>query len=255
MPRRKPPGRSTRAANSAIHCRTHSGRRSTIRICLVACVIGDGEAETGPLATSWHGQQVPLSGSLLDGAVLPILHLNGYKIANPTVLAQIEPDELHSFLQGNGWAPIYVEGDDPPVMHHFMAAALDQAAGAIAAIQQRARAGGGATAGRPRWPLIVLRSPKGWTCPKVVDGLKLEGTWRAHQVPIADTSIGRRISRCWKQWMPLLPAGGIVRRGGSAERRHHQPGAGGNAPHGRQSAHQRRRGAPAADAGFHRALL
>ncbi len=157
---------------------------------LVACVIGDGEAETGPLATSWHGNK--FLNPRTDGAVLPILHLNGYKIANPTILARIEPDELHGFLQGNGWTPIYVEGDEPAVMHQLMAAALDQAASSIAAIQQRARAGGGAGDGsaveRPRWPMIVLRSPKGWTCPKEVDGLKLEGTWRAHQVPIADTS-------------------------------------------------------------------
>jgi xylulose-5-phosphate/fructose-6-phosphate phosphoketolase len=131
---------------------------------LVACVIGDGEAETGPLATSWHGNK--FLNPATDGAVLPILHLNGYKIANPTILARIEPDELHGFLQSNGWAPIYVEGHEPAVMHQLMAAALDQATAAIADIQQRARAGAASTAERPRWPMIVLRSPKGWTCPR-----------------------------------------------------------------------------------------
>ena len=169
---------------------------------LVACVIGDGEAETGPLATSWQGNK--FLNPRTDGAVLPILHLNGYKIANPTILARIEPDELHGFLHGNGWTPIYVEGDEPAAMHQLMAAALDQAASSIAAIQQRARAGGdaggGAAVERPRWPMIVLRSPKGWTCPKEVDGLKLEGTWRAHQVPIADTSSPAHLALL-EQWM------------------------------------------------------
>ncbi len=154
---------------------------------LVACVIGDGEAETGPLATSWHGNK--FLNPATDGAVLPILHLNGYKIANPTILARIEPNELRGFLESNGWAPIYVEGHEPAAMHQLMAAAMDQAVASIAEIQQRARAGGGGGAvERPRWPMIVLRSPKGWTCPKELDGLQLEGTWRAHQVPIPDTS-------------------------------------------------------------------
>jgi len=151
---------------------------------LVACVVGDGEAETGPLATSWQANK--FLNPATDGAVLPILHLNGYKIANPTILARIEPQELDNFLHGCGWAPIYVEGDDPAPMHRRMASALDEAADAIAAIQQRARSSGAAQ--RPRWPMIVLRSPNGWTCPKEVDGLQLEGTWRAHQVPIPDTS-------------------------------------------------------------------
>jgi xylulose-5-phosphate/fructose-6-phosphate phosphoketolase len=163
---------------------------------LVACVIGDGEAETGPLATSWQGNK--FLNPATDGAVLPILHLNGYKIANPTILARIEPDELQGFLESNGWAPIYVEGDEPLAMHQLMAAAMDQAATAIAAIQQHARAGGAVQ--RPRWPMIVLRSPKGWTCPKEVDGLKLEGTWRAHQVPIADTSTPAHLALL-ESWM------------------------------------------------------
>ena len=151
---------------------------------LVACVVGDGEAETGPLATSWQSNK--FLNPATDGAVLPILHLNGYKIANPTILARIEPQELQNFLQGCGWEPSYVEGDEPAPMHRRMASALDEAMDAIAAIQQRARNGGAVE--RPRWPMIVLRSPKGWTCPKELDGLQLEGTWRAHQVPIPDTS-------------------------------------------------------------------
>jgi xylulose-5-phosphate/fructose-6-phosphate phosphoketolase len=163
---------------------------------LVACVIGDGEAETGPLATSWHGNK--FLNPATDGAVLPILHLNGYKIANPTILARIEPDELRGFLEGNGWAPIYVEGHEPAAMHQLMAAALDQAAATIADIQRCARSGDAAE--RPRWPMIVLRSPKGWTCPKEVDGLKLEGTWRAHQVPITDTSSAAHLALL-EQWM------------------------------------------------------
>ena len=146
---------------------------------VVACVIGDGEAETGPLATSWHGNK--FLNPKTDGAVLPILHLNGYKIANPTILARIPDAELEALLKGYGYAPIFVEGDEPETMHQKMAGAFDQAFAGIAAIQQRARVGG--TAERPLWPMIVLRTPKGWTGPKTVDGLKTEGFWRSHQVP------------------------------------------------------------------------
>jgi len=149
---------------------------------IAACVIGDGEAETGPLAASWHSNKFINPAS--DGAVLPILHLNGFKIANPTVLARIESEELASLLRGYGHAPIVVEGDDPALMHQAMAAALDRATTEIRAIQTAARSG--RSEGRPRWPMIVLRSPKGWTGPKFVDGLKTEGSWRSHQVPIAD---------------------------------------------------------------------
>jgi xylulose-5-phosphate/fructose-6-phosphate phosphoketolase len=149
---------------------------------LACCVVGDGEAETGPLATSWH------SGKFLnaarDGAVLPVLHLNGYKIASPTVLARIPPAELRSLLEGYGYAPRFVEGSDPRAMHQLMAATLDAAMGEIAAIQRAAREDG--TSDRPRWPMIVLRSPKGWTGPKRVDGLPAEGSFRSHQVPLAD---------------------------------------------------------------------
>lgn len=151
---------------------------------IVACVVGDGEAETGPLATSWHGNK--FLNPVNDGAVLPILHLNGYKIANPTVLARISPEELRSLMEGFGYAPIFVEGDEPEVMHQLMATALDTAFADIRAIQKAARTAGDTE--RPRWPMIVLRSPKGWTGPKTVDGKKAEGFWRSHQVPFSDMS-------------------------------------------------------------------
>ncbi|WMP18274.1 phosphoketolase family protein [Thiothrix lacustris] len=148
---------------------------------IVACVIGDGEAETGSLATSWHSNKFLNPAS--DGAVLPILHLNGYKIANPTVFARIEPEELDQFFKGCGWTPYYVEGDDPALMHEAMATTLDTAMAQIKDIQHEARVNGNTM--RPRWPMIVLKSPKGWTGPEWVDGLQIEGTFRAHQVPIA----------------------------------------------------------------------
>jgi xylulose-5-phosphate/fructose-6-phosphate phosphoketolase len=147
---------------------------------IVACVVGDGEAETGPLATSWQSNK--LLSPVTDGAVLPILHLNGYKISNPTLLARIPHDELDAFLRGCGWEPHFVEGDEPALMHARMAEALDKAVTDIRGIQHDARSGGATE--RPAWPMIVLRSPKGWTGPKVVDGLKIEGTFRAHQVPL-----------------------------------------------------------------------
>jgi len=143
-------------------------------------VIGDGEAETGPLATSWQSNK--FLDPITDGAVLPILHLNGYKISNPTVLARIEGEELGQFLRGCGWAPLFVEGDDPDTMHERMATVMEAAIEDIRQIQSSARAR--KIADRPRWPVIVLRSPKGWTGPKFVDGLQIEGTFRAHQVPL-----------------------------------------------------------------------
>jgi xylulose-5-phosphate/fructose-6-phosphate phosphoketolase len=148
---------------------------------VVACVIGDGEAETGPLAGSWHINK--LIDPVGDGVVLPILHLNGYKIANPTVLARIGDDELASLMHGYGYTPYLVEGDDPARVHQALAATLDVVFDEIAAIQRRARVDGDTT--RPRWPMIVLRTPKGWTGPKTVDGKQVEGTWRAHQVPLS----------------------------------------------------------------------
>jgi xylulose-5-phosphate/fructose-6-phosphate phosphoketolase len=147
---------------------------------VVACVVGDGEAETGPLATGWHGNK--FLNARTDGAVLPFLHLNGYKIANPTVLARIPEGELVSFLEGCGWRPLIVAGDEPEAVHQALAGALDEALDRIAEIQQAAREAGDDS--RPQWPMIVLRTPKGWTGPKQVDGLPVEGTWRAHQVPV-----------------------------------------------------------------------
>ncbi len=147
---------------------------------IVACVIGDGEAETGPLATSWHSNK--FLNPKTDGVVLPILHLNGYKISNPTVLARIEPEELEQLLRGYGWTPYFVEGDEPMLMHQLMAASLNGVINEIHRIQSNARDNNDTT--RPRWPMIVLNSPKGWTGPKIVDGKPNENTFRAHQVPL-----------------------------------------------------------------------
>ena len=155
---------------------------------VVACVVGDGEAETGPLATSWHVNK--FLDPVGDGAVLPILHLNGYKIANPTVLARIPEEDLDAMLRGCGWEPYLVAGGDPERVHQQLAATLDHVLGEIRAIHERVRQSpqspqSGVHA-PPRWPMIVLRTPKGWTGPKEVDGLPVEGTWRAHQVPLAE---------------------------------------------------------------------
>ncbi len=147
---------------------------------ITACIVGDGEAETGPLATAWHSNK--FLNPKTDGAVLPILHLNGYKISNPTIFSRISHDEIESFFHGCGWKPYFVEGDDPMTMHRQMAETLDQAVEEIHAIQKNARENNDTT--RPFWPMIVLRTPKGWTGPKVVDGKQIEGSFRAHQVPI-----------------------------------------------------------------------
>ncbi|AHB42127.1 putative phosphoketolase [Candidatus Saccharibacteria bacterium RAAC3_TM7_1] len=147
---------------------------------IAACVVGDGEAETGPLATAWHSNK--FLNPQTDGAVLPILHLNGYKISNPTLLARIEPEELEQLLRGYGWTPYFVEGDEPEYMHQRMAEIVDTAITEIKQIQQRAREDDDLT--RPRWPMIVLRSPKGWTGPKQIDGKQIEGNFRSHQVPL-----------------------------------------------------------------------
>jgi len=148
---------------------------------IAACVVGDGEAETGPLATAWHSNK--FLNPLTDGVVLPILHLNGYKISNPTVLARITHEELDQLFRGYGWTPIFVEGSEPELMHQLMAAALDEAVNQIKQIKSKAAELGIET--RARWPMIVLRSPKGWTGPKVVDGLQVEGTFRSHQIPLS----------------------------------------------------------------------
>ena len=184
---------------------------------LVACVVGDGEAETGPLATAWHGNKFlnPVS----DGAVLPILHLNGYKIANPTILARIPGEDLHALLRGYGWDPIFVEGHDPAPMHQAMAAAVDEAVGRIRAIQQEARGGGGPglahDAAMARWPMIVLRSPKGWTGPKIVDGLPAEGSFRSHQVPLSDLASKPEHLAQLEEWMRSYEPEQLFDRGGA----------------------------------------
>jgi len=164
---------------------------------LVCCVVGDGEAETGPLAASWHSNK--FLDPARDGAVLPILHLNGYKIANPTVLARIPAPELRALLEGYGHNPYFVEGDDPETMHQRMAAVLDDVVGEIKAIQHAARERG--DSGRPRWPMIVLRTPKGWTGPKEVDGQPVEGTWRSHQVPVSEVRTNPQHLALLESWM------------------------------------------------------
>ncbi|HEX5957443.1 MAG TPA: phosphoketolase family protein, partial [Hyphomicrobiaceae bacterium] len=167
---------------------------------VVACVVGDGEAETGALAASWHSNK--FLNPAIDGAVLPILHLNGYKIANPTILGRMADDDLASLFRGYGYDPVFVEGSDPLPMHQRMAAALDGAVDTIHAIQRAARtSGAGDRTEMPSWPLIVLRTPKGWTGPKEVDGKKVEGFWRAHQVPIAQAKQNTEHLRLLETWM------------------------------------------------------
>ena len=163
---------------------------------IAACVVGDGEAETGPLATSWHSNK--FLSPLRDGAVLPILHLNGYKIANPAVLARISREELENLFSGYGYKPYWIEGSEPEQMHQMMAATLDSVITEIQTIQTEARNNGAAK--RPHWPMIILKTPKGWTGPKEVDGLKVEGFWRSHQVPIADMEKPDHV-RLLEEWM------------------------------------------------------
>jgi xylulose-5-phosphate/fructose-6-phosphate phosphoketolase len=165
---------------------------------LVTCVIGDGEAETGPLAASWHSNK--FLDPATDGAVLPILHLNGYKIANPTVLARIDEDELTQLMRGYGHEPHIVAGSDPAEVHQQLAAALEAAVEEIGEIQRAARSGG-AAAERPRWPMVVLRTPKGWTGPKEVDGIPVEGTFRSHQVPLAETRTNAEHRAALEDWL------------------------------------------------------
>ncbi len=180
---------------------------------LVACVIGDGEAETGPLAASWHSNK--FLDPATDGAVLPILHLNGYKIANPAVLARIPKGELEDLLTGYGHRPLWVEGDEPRAVHQALAAALDQAVAEIRELQETARRSG--VRRRPRWPVIVLRTPKGWTGPKEVDGKRTEGHWRSHQVPLAGLAERpdhlEQLERWLRSYRPeeLFDAGGRLR--------------------------------------------
>ncbi len=164
---------------------------------IVACVVGDGEAETGPLATSWHSNK--FLNPATDGAVLPILHLNGYKIANPTVLARIPHEELDALMRGYGYAPHFVEGDDPKTMHELMASTLETVINDIRRIQNHARSDGFTK--RPAWPMIVMRTPKGWTCPKEIDGKRVEGFWRAHQVPMGEMHENPAHVRLLETWM------------------------------------------------------
>ena len=164
---------------------------------IVACVVGDGEAETGPLATAWHSNK--FLNPATDGAVLPILHLNGYKISNPTLLARITHEELEQLFHGYGWTPYFVEGHEPELMHQAMAAALDAAVAQIKHIQSDARERG--VRERPRWPMIILNSPKGWTGPKIVDGKAVEGTFRSHQVPLSDPAQHPEHLKLLEDWL------------------------------------------------------
>jgi xylulose-5-phosphate/fructose-6-phosphate phosphoketolase len=177
---------------------------------IVACVVGDGEAETGPLATAWHSNK--FLNPIYDGAVLPILHLNGYKIANPTALARISREELESLFIGYGWKPYFVEGSDPEPMHQLMAANLDTIIAEIKAIQNDARGKG--VAKRPQWPMIILKTPKGWTGPKEVDGLKTEGSWRSHQVPITDLETKPNHIKLLEDWMKSYRPEGLFDENG-----------------------------------------
>jgi xylulose-5-phosphate/fructose-6-phosphate phosphoketolase len=164
---------------------------------IVTCVVGDGEAETGPLATSWHSNK--FLSPVTDGVVLPILHLNGYKIANPTVLARVSHEELDHLFRGYGYTPYFVEGHDPDKMHELMAATLDKIVAEIQRIKTDARQNG--VKQRPRWPMIVFRTPKGWTCPKEIDGKRTEGYWRAHQVPMGEMHENPDHVRVLEAWM------------------------------------------------------
>jgi xylulose-5-phosphate/fructose-6-phosphate phosphoketolase len=177
---------------------------------LVVCVVGDGEAETGPLATSWHSNK--FLNPVHDGAVLPILHLNGYKIAGPTVLGRISHDELDKLFRGYGYTPYFVEGNEPEKMHQLMAATLDTVVAEIENIQSKARKNGFTE--RPRWPMIILRTPKGWTGPKEVDGQPIEGTFRAHQVPVTDISQKPGHLKILEDWMQSYRAGELFDKSG-----------------------------------------
>jgi xylulose-5-phosphate/fructose-6-phosphate phosphoketolase len=177
---------------------------------VVACVVGDGEAESGPLATSWHSNKFLNPGT--DGAVLPILHLNGFKIANPTILARISHEELTQLFTGYGWEPLFVEGDDPMTMHQMMTAAMDLAIEKIKSIQKDAREKG--ITERPRWPMIIFRSPKGWTGPKEVNGLPVEGTFRSHQVPITDPATNPANLQQLEEWLMSYKPGELFDKEG-----------------------------------------
>ena len=214
---------------------------------IAACVVGDGEAETGPLATAWHSNK--FLDPATDGAVLPILHLNGYKIANPTILARISRQELEALMRGYGWEPMFVEGDDPAKMHPLMATVLDQAIQRIRSIQESARQSKNAE--RPTWPMIVLNSPKGWTGPKVVDGQKIEGTFRAHQVPLSDPARKPGHLKLLEQWLQSYRPRELFDEDGALKPELRELAPRGTAQNGRQSTYQWRSVASqSAPAGF-----
>ena len=203
---------------------------------LVACVVGDGEAETGPLAASWHSNKFLEPGR--DGAVLPILHLNGYKIASPTVLGRMADAELEQLFLGYGYHPYFVEGSEPEPTHRRMAEVMDQVVEEIHAIQRGARDEG--KAGRPAWPMIVLRTPKGWTGPKVVDGRQVEGTHRSHQVPLSAVRTNPEHLAQLEDWLRSYRPEELFDARRRARPRAAPPGAQGPPPHERQPARQRR---------------
>ena len=203
---------------------------------IALCVVGDGEAETGPLAASWHSNKFLNPAG--DGAVLPVLHLNGYKIANPTVLARIPEEELASLMRGYGYAPHFVTGDDPADVHQKLAATLDTVLDEIAAIQHAARVDG--VTDRPAWPMIVLRTPKGWTGPKVVDGQQVEGTFRSHQVPLANTRRDPSHRAQLEEWMRSYRPDELFDANGVLDAATAGAGAEGRSADERQPARQRR---------------
>ncbi len=207
---------------------------------IACCVVGDGEAETGPLATSWHSNK--FVNPARDGAVLPILHLNGYKIANPTLLARIERDELRALFEGYGHRPYFVEGHEPEAMHQLMAETLDEAVGEIRRVQAEARDGG--TPQRPRWPMIVLITPKGWTGPKEVDGKPAEGSYRSHQVPLANLAKDPEHMRQLETWLRGYRPEELFDEGGALVPELAELAPDGRAPDGSQSARQRRASHP-----------
>ena len=213
---------------------------------LVACVVGDGEAETGPLAASWHSNK--LLNPKTDGAVLPVLHLNGFKIANPTVLARIPERELLALFEGYGWRPLVVsggfDGEDPAHVHRRLAAALDEALDEIREIQRAAREDG--VTSRPTWPMLILRTPKGWTGPKEVDGKKTEGSWRSHQVPMAAVRENPAHVRVLEDWLRSYRPEELFDEGGRLVPELADARPCGRAPDERQPARERRRAPPRA---------
>ena len=210
--RRKRPDRFMKAENWATFFRTRAARLSTIPNLIVAAVVGDGESETGPLATSWHINK--FLNPARDGAVLPILHLNGYKIDNPTILARISHEELENLFRGYGWTPYFVEGSDIDSMHQAMAATTEHCVQEIREHREAARKQG--VSERPRWPMIVLRSPKGWTAPREMEGHFLEGFWRAHQVPLPSCEERSQCSSNSRKLDAVANARAVFRQQGQA---------------------------------------